>query len=231
MTADESSGSAGAGRTGGSPDLSPEWILAQFSRMDEDHRRLRRLSRFLAISAVLFLAVIIAMGVREVILTADLIREGPTLQAQNFLLKGPDGETRGQWAVTESGASEFLLMDPGGNERARVSVVEGGSPGVSLLDQRGDSRLVLGVLPDGTGTVVFADSVGVPRIVIGMARDGSANIVFADRDGITRAGLGVNAAGQPALLIPEATADPDALPAGESLEDEAIPQGSTSSDR
>lgn len=223
MTADGPSGASGSGGAGRGPDLSPEWILAQFSRIEEDHHRLSRLSRFLSIAAVLFLAVIITIGVREVILTADLIREGPTLQAQNFVLAGPDGETRGEWSVTESGASEFLMMDPAGNERARVSVVAGGSPGVSLLDEKGDSRLVLGVLPDGTGTVVFADSVGVPRIVVGMARDGSANIVFADRDGITRAGLGVNARGEPALLLPEATSDPDELPGGGGLDGQELP--------
>lgn len=193
-------------------ELSPEWILAQFGKIEQDNLRLKKLSRFLAICAVVFLAVTITIGVRELILTADVIREGPTLQAQNFVLTDSDGEARGRWSVGDDGTSALFLMDAAGVERIRMSVVGGGSPGVSLLDHTGDSRLVLGVLPDGTGTVVFADSVGVPRIVLGMARDGSANIVFADQDGLTRTGLGVNSRGEPALLMPDPTDDPSALP-------------------
>jgi hypothetical protein len=212
MTNAEGPSGEGASRRPRGTELSPEWILAQFGKIEEDNRRLRKLSRFLAVCAVVFLAVTITIGVRELILTADVIREGPTLQAQNFVLTGPDGEPRGRWSVAQDGTSALYLMDAAGVERIRMSVVEGGSPGVSLLDHTGDSRLVLGVLPDGTGTVVFADSVGVPRIVLGMARDGSANIVFADQEGLTRAGLGVNSRGEPALLMPEPTDDPNALP-------------------
>lgn len=189
--------------------------------VESENQRLRRMNRLALIGVAaafgVSAAVLVVSGTGRSTLTAE------TVEAQRFVLRGPAGETRGEWRAGEGGASELALQDGEGRTRIRLGMLPDGAAGVSLADAGGHSRVALGLLPDQTASLVFADRTGRTRSVLGYSAEDAVNLVFADRRGVTRAGLGIDAAGQPSFTLLEeqaaAAGDPEP-PAGEGEEAE-----------
>ncbi|MEJ2542110.1 MAG: hypothetical protein P8188_19455 [Gemmatimonadota bacterium] len=177
-------------------------LMARIASLESDVRSLRVGNRLLGVALLVALA-LSALAV----LRPQLLSGGGThtvLQAQDFVLLGPDGETRGRWSVSDDGLNvSFSLRDL--RESPRLTLTAGGEgPGLSLANAAGESRVALGLLADETASLVFADRTGQTRAVFGLIGGGSAaSLGLADADGQSRIGFGVDAAGVGTVLLPE----------------------------
>ena len=80
-------------------------------------------------------------------------------------------------------AEQFVLRDPSGQTRAVLGTVADGSAGLALYDRDGKDRAKLIVLPDGMSGLIAFDRDGKLRAGTGVTADGSPRLTLYDRDG------------------------------------------------
>ncbi len=113
----------------------------------------------------------------------DSTRSPRVIEAESFVLKGPDGQTRGQFLVDAEGKARLKLSDPQGRPRLTLTCSEK-SVTIAIRDQNDSDRLVVGEFEDGRpALVVFPPRVrgDEPSLVVGQdAKGTSTAVAFAD---------------------------------------------------
>ena len=178
-------------------------VQTRLDALEQDNRRLRRLSMYLVVGTGVLLglaAALVVVASRHGLpgMTAALV------EARRFTLRDAAGQTRGVWGTTEDGGVRLMLQDSAGRPRLRLTVLADGASGVAAVDEQGRTRIALGV--EEAATLVLADAAGRPRTVLGLAADNSSTLLFTDGAGRTRAGLGVNPRGAASLTVVEGSA-------------------------
>ncbi len=169
-------------------------ILERLEELEDDNRRLRRLS----IASLVVVAMVLGLGAALIFLAARHGLPGTTAEvvaARQFVLRDGQASIRGVWGSMEDGGIRLVFNDSAGNPRVKLTLLQDGSSGLSFPDEKNRARIVLGVLSDATSTLVLADQTSQPRAVLGVNEDGASTISFADRSGATKAGLGVDSRG------------------------------------
>lgn len=142
-------------------------ILALQKRLDALERANRRM-RFLGLLALVLVAVGCSLG------------RGPTraLEAEQFILKDANGETRGGMLVTADGpALEFY--DSNRTLRLTLGVFRN-MPNLTLKDGNGTGTAVLADAPTGPGLMLY-DRTGNPRAQFDVGRSGPRLFVVDDK--------------------------------------------------
>lgn len=179
-------------------------LMARVASMEGDVRRLRSGNKLLGVALLVSLALSGFAVLRPQLLAGGGVHS--VIQAQDFVLAGPGGETRGRWSVSDDGLNvSFSMRDL--QESPRLTLTAGGDgPGLSLANAAGESRVALGLLADETASLVFADRNGQTRAVFGLTGGGTAaSLGLADAAGQSRIGFGVDAGGVGTVLLPEET--------------------------
>jgi hypothetical protein len=173
---------------------SPTALDSRIAAVEQDNRRLRRLS----IALIVITAILVGLAVALMFVASRYGLPGSTAEivaARQFVMRGADGKVRGIWGTDEKGAVRLVLQDEGGQPRMRLSLLDDGAAGFALIDSAGHNRAVFAMLPDQSISLALADATGKTRSVLGLARDGSSSLVFTDRTGVPRATMVVDARG------------------------------------
>ncbi len=114
------------------------------------------------------------------------------------------------WAAAQAPArvlqaESFVLRGPDGKQAASLGLVQG-RPALALYDAAGRLRVALAVEAEGALLNFFTDH-GTPRLVAGQRGDGSL-LVLHDGDGAPRAAIAVRDASGPSLYLLDANLDP-----------------------
>jgi hypothetical protein len=140
---------------------------------------------------------------------------GITLEAQRLVLRGPDGEVRGELALRHDGSLGLSLFDAGGKVRAALVA---GADGPASLTLAGDDTQPGMTLTPGNlrftdkegGAFLTSTSLGLTSwdvqdarsgVWLGARPDGTSSLALADRKGRTRMGLALKADGQPSVTL------------------------------
>lgn len=110
-----------------------------------------------------------------VVLAWLMFRPQPVLTAQQFVLKGADGNVYADLAVRDGGGN-FQLLDAAGKPMLVLNQSTSG-PGIRLADPAGTDRAVFG-FSNGAPGLVLIDASGTPRLELGASESG----YFALRD-------------------------------------------------
>ena len=95
-------------------------------------------------------------------------RENPrVVEAESFVLKGPDGAIRARMEVDAEGYAVFALNDQTGSPRLVHRVADAGWPITELFDSKGQVRLVQTISDKDTTVLAMLDPKGQPRLKIG----------------------------------------------------------------
>jgi hypothetical protein len=173
---------------------SPTAIDDRLTAVEEDNRRLRRLS----IALIVITAILAGLAVALMFVASRYGLPGSTAQivaARQFVMRDADGKVRGLWGTDEKGAVRLVLQDDAGQARMRLSLLDDGATGFALIDSAGHNRAVFAMLPDQSISLALADATGKTRSVLGLARDGSSSLIFTDRTGVPRTTMAVDARG------------------------------------
>ncbi len=175
-------------------------LRLKITDLERENRSLKVITRLLAVGLLvpIVLAVVLFMAAPALIIPGSGF---DSVESERFILRDHNGVVRGEWAISDDGASRITISDPAGNSRLNLAVLGNGSPGLSLADGAGTRRIALGSI-DETSTLVFADREGGPRVILGLPGDGSGSLVFADGGGITRVGMSVEQNGTASLMLP-----------------------------
>jgi len=190
----------------------PEWktLVERLERLERQNRRLKR-------GGILGLALVGAAA-----LMGQAPPAGQTVEAEGFILRGPNGKARAELAM-RGGEPRLILRDANEKEQVRLAVLADGSPALTfyyndwrpnlmlkaggvgpaltLYDKEGKTAAVVGVYSDGSPSLTFMDKAQKTRAILGILSDGSPGLAFQDRAGARRTALGVMPDGSPALTF------------------------------
>jgi hypothetical protein len=154
-----------------------------------------------------------------------------TVEAERFVLLGPNGDQRGVMRVSDKGTAALYFVDADGKERAEFRVAADGRSAVGFYDNAGRRRVIVGEgvgaadqsgigvfstdgaqiasltsLPDGQVSLTLYDSkTGMARAGLGLGSDGAPALVLFDQGGKDRAELHLNKNGNPGLAFADAS--------------------------
>ncbi len=167
-------------------------LLKRLDRLEEQNRWLKRAG-----------AIVVTLGCAAVLAGAAAPKK--TLEAEEILLRGPNGETRAKLGMNDSGdAVRLSLLDRKGTPRAGLAVTNDGpilalmdenervrthidSKGMSILSAKGDNQLLIFGGEDTGPVIEFFDRVGRRRVEFNLdARDGAPTLLLNGSDQTTR---------------------------------------------
>lgn len=127
-----------------------------------------------------------------------------TVEAEEFVLLGPNRARRGVMEVSDKGTAALYLNDENGKERAELTVAADGRASLGFYDAAGNQRVVVGdgaAAQSEAGIGVFS-AAGNQVASFSSSASGEVNITLYDnKSGLARAGLGLAADGAPALVL------------------------------
>jgi hypothetical protein len=156
-------------------------LAARVARLERANRRLMGGVVMLALGS----ACIVAIGVAA--------PAPKSIEAEQFIVRGPDGKLRGWVGLNENGWSGFAFMDPTGTRRASLAIQGDKDVTLQLNDSRERNRVVLGVKPNDSASL---HTYGGREVAVGSNADGESGIFILGRDKKPMAGIGVSAQGE-----------------------------------
>ncbi len=149
------------------------------------------------------------------------------MEAEEFILLGPNHQRRGIIQVSDKGTAALYLNDENGKERSELRVAADGTSSLAFYDSAGNQRVVVGdgassqseagigvFSAQGTQVAILSSSAsgevnmtlydnktGAAPAGLGEAADGAPALVLFDQNGKDRAELHVNSAGKPGLAL------------------------------
>lgn len=125
---------------------------------------------------------------------------GKVVEAEAFVLRGPDGVKRGEFSIDKEGSTVLSIMDAKG--KPRIELITGDTAaGIRLYDGAGEGRLDLRVENDakkGLTSIQLYDPKDVSRLQLESSIDGVAAVtVFDKTTQKTRLRMGASNQGNP----------------------------------
>lgn len=127
-----------------------------------------------------------------------------SVEAQQFVLLGPNGERRGLIYVSDKGTAAVYLNDENAKERTELKVTADGRSSLGFYDAAGNQRVVVGngASAQGDAGIGVFSADGNQVATLSSTASGDVNMTLYDnKTGLARAGLGVAADGAPALVL------------------------------
>jgi hypothetical protein len=125
-------------------------------------------------------------------------RTARTVEAEEFVLRGPGGNVHARLAVLPNG-SPYLQLTAGGDSSAELSILPGQGPVLKLSD--GKALVSLRAKGDGSSELTLHAEGQEPRAALFLEADGTPVLSMTDADGKVRAGLTISADGSPSLSL------------------------------
>ncbi len=127
-----------------------------------------------------------------------------TVEAEKFVLLGPNGDQRGVMRVSDKGTAALYFVDADGKERAEFRVAADGRSSVGFYDNTGRRRVIVGEgvgAGDQSGIGVFSAD-GAQIASLSSLNEGQVSLTLYDsKTGLARAGLALGPGGAPALVL------------------------------
>ena len=127
-----------------------------------------------------------------------------TVEAEEFVLVGPNRERRGIIQVNDKGTAALYLNDENGKERTELKVGADGLASLGFYDTAGNHRVVVGegASPQSQAGIGIFSADGNQVASLSSTASGEVSITLYDnKTGLARAGLGLAADGTPALAL------------------------------
>jgi hypothetical protein len=190
-----------------------ECVVLRLERLEIAHKRWKLLSTLAGLVLLAALGCSVARPAEQ------------TVEAQRFVLRGPDGEQLGLWGVDQAGHPHILMRE---DEASAILTLAGpalnfrgedGKRGAFLgVDTRGESRLELRsermidgarlvTKPDGATGLYLLDETGRERTAMEYVR-GSALFNARDGEGRVRSHYGLDAEDNPNLVLFDVAGQP-----------------------
>jgi hypothetical protein len=158
--------------TGTPPSPQLKAVVDRLTRLEEQHRRLQRLSAGLFGIAVL-LTVVLAVVL--------FIRTRPrtALEARQLVLRDEEGRARVVLGAGEAGGVRLTFQDD--QEKGRLELaLDGGGPAVTLRDEQGRARALLASRAGGAVNLTFQDDREKGRLELALQKNGPRMSVYDD---------------------------------------------------
>ena len=110
-------------------------------------------------------------------------RQPQSLDAEQFVLLGPDGKVRGAMGITPDGAVGLNLDDVKGQTRITLDVAPNGSPGLDFYDPQGKLRATFALGPTGTPGLGLYDANGKLRTSLDVPAANTPGLAFYHESG------------------------------------------------
>ena len=110
-------------------------------------------------------------------------RQPQSLEAEQFVLVGPDGKVRGAMGITPDGAVGLNLDDGKGQTRITLDVAPNGSPGLDFYDPQGKLRATFALGPTGTPGLGLYDANGKLRTSLDVPAANTPGLAFYHESG------------------------------------------------
>lgn len=132
---------------------------------------------------------------------------GKVVEAEAFVLRGPDGVKRGEFSIDKEGRTVLSVMDSKG--KPRIEFISGTvAAGMKVYDDAGNGRLDLRVENEanrGITSLAMYDPGGSERLRLESSIDGSAAISFFDQTNQkVRLFMGASKQGNPGIFARDA---------------------------
>jgi hypothetical protein len=131
-----------------------------------------------------------------------------TVEAEEFVLVGPNRERRGVIQVSDQGTAALYLNDANGKERTELKVAADGLASLGFYDANGNQRVVVGkgASPQSQAGIGIFSADGNQVASLSSTDSGEVNMTLYDnKTGLARVGLGLAADGTPALVLFDAS--------------------------
>jgi hypothetical protein len=147
-----------------------ERLERECGRLTRANRRWKRLSSAVFAGALAFLSI-----------GADQTK---VVEAEQFVLKAPDGTRRGTIEVDAHGSARVTLVGGGHKGQSSLYAHQNGASGLQLTDEKGQLRLWANLQPpDGNPALVLRDEGGQRKIVAEVLPGGANFVGLIGRDG------------------------------------------------
>lgn len=168
-------------------DLDHDAVLQRLARLERANRRLVRMGAIgpVVVAALLVMGQTLPQRVAKVI------------EAEEFVLREPNGTVRARLAVEPHNYSGLSVYDKTGRRVVDLGILPSGGPSLLLRDK---SSVGIEVHND-IALVSLADKEGKARAGLAMGSDGTPSLHFFDRDEKARALIQLEADGSPSLKL------------------------------
>jgi hypothetical protein len=122
-----------------------------------------------------------------------------SLEAEEFVLRAPNGDVRARLGLLPDGSPFLQLTGNGGESSAELSVLPSQGPVLKLSDGKG--LVSMRAKGDGTSEITLHSAGQEPRAALFLESDGSPVLSLTDAEGRVRAGLTISTDGSPSLSL------------------------------
>ena len=151
-------------------------VAERLSRLERQNRRMKQIG----ITAATLTAAALFVG--QANQPADSAA-GRVIEAEKFVLRGPDGYLRGEWTATSNGNALLTMYDRNRNKRSEWAVYPSGSAVFELLDEEGKARITWKVKKTGEPMLSVHDRAANVRARWGIFSTGKTAMLMFDRQG------------------------------------------------
>lgn len=151
----------------------------RLARAEQQGRTRRYFLWFLSVAGVF--TILTARAVN----TVDTERP-KTIEAERFILRDKDGNTRAALHMTPEQYAELDFYDCSGNYLFHIYALNFDNTGINVFGKRGNVRLGIGSDQNGGVGMAIYDGDGKKRADFGMTKSGSTLMGIFDRDGMIR---------------------------------------------
>jgi hypothetical protein len=132
----------------------------------------------------------------EVVEGTATVGAARTVEAEEFVLRGRDGNVQARLGLLPDG-SPFLQLTGAGQSTAELSVLPSQGPVLKLSD--GKALVSMRAKGDGSSEITLHSEGQEPRAALFLEADGTPVLSMTDAQGHVRAGLTISADGAPSL--------------------------------
>lgn len=122
-----------------------------------------------------------------------------TVEAEEFILRGPSGSVHARLAILPNGSPYLQLTGNGGESSAELSILPSQGPVLKLSD--GKALVSMRAKGDGSSEITLHSEAQEPRAALFLEADGTPVLSMTDAAGNVRAGLTISADGSPSLSL------------------------------
>ena len=122
-----------------------------------------------------------------------------SIEAEEFVLRGRDGNVSARLGLLPDGSPFLQLTGAGGQSTAELSVLPSQGPVLKLSD--GKALVSMRAKGDGSSEITLHSEGQEPRAAMFLEADGTPVLSMTDAEGRVRAGLTISADGSPSLSL------------------------------
>ncbi len=151
-------------------------VAERLTKLERQNRRMKQIG----VTAAILMTTALFMGQADQ--PADSAA-GRVIEAEKFILRGPDGYLRGEWSASSNGNALLTMYDRNRNKRSEWAVYPSGSSVFELLGEEGKARITWKVKKTGEPMLSVHDRASNVRARWGIFSTGKTAMLMFDRQG------------------------------------------------